>query len=134
MNKLEIKITSTSNSWSDELWKQWDNCLLENPSAYLDSRSIKAALDVVSRRLQAVMWVNSEGQTLGIAQVEDTHAVSQARGKFLKADKPFFKLAQQYLYRGDGVFQFNVRVLGTVLSSGDHAYSCLLYTSPSPRD
>ena len=122
MNSLYLKIASTSGDWTDEQWRQWDLCLVDHPSAYLDSRSIKAALDVDSRKLQAVMWVNSEGKTLGIAQVEDTHAMSQARGKFLKAEKPFFKLAQQYLYKGDGVFQFNVRVLGTVLSSGDHAY------------
>ena len=122
MSFLDLQIASSSGDWSDDDWKQWDECLLENPSAYLDSRSIKAALDVDSRMLQALRWVDIQGQTLGVAQVEDTRAISQTRGKFLKAERPFFKLAQQYLYRGDGVFQFNVRVLGTVLSSGDHAY------------
>ena len=59
---------------------------------------------------------------LGIATTEDTSAVSQSKGQFLKADKPVFKLAQRYLYRGDGKFKLNIRVLGMVLSSGDHAF------------
>ena len=119
---LEIKIASSSDQWLEEEWQEWDKMLAQNPSAYLDSRSIKASLDVDQRFLQAVKWVGENGKIVGIAQVEDTHAMSQTQGKFLKADKPFFKLAQTYLYRGDGIFQFDIRVLGTVLSSGDHAY------------
>ena len=119
---LEIKIASSSDQWLEEEWQEWDKMLAQNPSAYLDSRSIKASLDVDQRFLQAVKWVDESGGIVGIAQIEDTHAISQTQGKFLKADKSFFKLAQTYLYRGDGIFQFDVRVLGTVLSSGDHAY------------
>lgn len=117
-----IDIISSSDQWSEEEWRKWDDFLAFEPSAYLDSRSIKAALDVETRHLQVVKWVNESEEIVGIAQLEDTHAVSAVQGKFLKAEKPFFKLAQKYLYRGDGVFQFDVRVLGTVLSSGDHAY------------
>ena len=117
-----IDIISSSDQWSEDEWKKWDEFLAIEPSAYLDSRSIKAALDVETRRLQVVKWINESEEIVGIAQVEDTHAVSAVQGKFLRAEKPFFKLAQKYLYRGDGVFQFDVRVLGTVLSSGDHAY------------
>jgi len=119
---IEIKIASSSDQWLDKEWQEWDKMLAQNPSAYLDSRSIKASLDVDQRFLQAVKWMDESGEIIGIAQVEDTHAISQTQGKFLKADKPFFKLAQTYLYRGDGIFQFDIRVLGTVLSSGDHAY------------
>ena len=117
-----IDIISSSDQWSEEEWRKWDDFLAFEPSAYLDSRSIKAALDVKTRRLQAVKWTNESEEIVGIVQVEDTHAVSAVQGKFLKAEKLFFKLAQQYLHRGDGVFQFDLRVLGTVLSSGDHAY------------
>ena len=120
--KTEIKVALSSNQWTNEDWKKWDDFLKQNPSTYLDSRSIRAALEVEERSLQAVKWIDDNGEIVGIAQIEDTHAVSASRGKFLKAEKPFFKLAQTYLYSGDGVFQFNIRVLGTVLSSGDHAY------------
>ena len=122
-----IDIISSSDQWSEEEWRKWDEFLAFEPSAYLDSRSIKAALDVKTRRLQAVKWTNESEEIVGIVQVEDTHAVSAVQGKFLKAEKPFFKLAQQYLYRRDGVFQFDLRVLGTVLSSGDHAYLSLIH-------
>ena len=118
----QIDIATTSNKWSDHEWGKWDKMLSYDPSAYLHSKTIRAALDVEARYLQAVRWLDSRGEIVGIAQVEDTHAMSVSQGKFLKADKPFFKLAQTYLYRGDGVFQFDVRVLGTVLASGAHAY------------
>lgn len=121
-NKTEILIASSSSDWSDEIWSDWDRVLISNPSAYLNSKSIKAALDVPHRKLQAVRWVDENACTIGVAQIEDSHALSQSEGHFLKADKPVFKLAQRYLYRGDGIFQFPVRVMGTVLSSGDHAY------------
>ena len=118
----QITITSKSELWSGQEWLKWDEFLSDNPSAYLHSNSIRAALDVETRNLQAVKWTNGNGEIIGIAQVEDTHAISASQGKFLKAEKSFFKIAQTYLYRGDGVFQFDIRVLGSVLSSGDHAY------------
>tara|TARA_B110000444_G_scaffold248062_1_gene271486 strand:+ start:1644 stop:2858 length:1215 start_codon:yes stop_codon:yes gene_type:complete len=121
-NKTEILVASSSSDWSDEIWSDWDKVLISNPSAYLASKSIKAALDVPHRKLQAVRWIDEKGSTIGVAQIEDSYALSQSQGQFLKADKPIFKLAQKYLYRGDGIFQFSVRVMGTVLSSGDHAY------------
>jgi len=121
-NKTEILVASSSSDWSDEIWSDWDQVLISNPSAYLASKSIKAALDVPNRKLQAVRWIDEKGSTIGVAQIEDSHALSQSEGQFLKADKPIFKLAQKFLYRGDGIFQFSVRVMGTVLSSGDHAY------------
>ena len=118
----QIDIATSSNQWSDEEWDAWDKMLSHEPSLYLHSKTIRAALDVEARNLQAVRWLDSSGEIVGIAQFEDTHAMSVSQGKFLKADKPFFKLAQTYLYSGDGVFQFDVRVLGTVLASGAHAY------------
>jgi hypothetical protein len=121
-HSLTLKVAISSDDFTTEEWAQWDSCLESNPSAYLDSRSIKAALNIPHRKLQAVRWINYNGSTVGIAQIEDSSALSSSRGRFLKADKPIFKLAQQYLYRGDGMFKFPVRVMGTVLSSGDHAY------------
>ena len=38
--------------------------------------------------LQAIRFTRNE-KTVGIAQLEDTHAISATEGKFLKADKPF---------------------------------------------
>jgi hypothetical protein len=114
--------TSLSNDWDDAFWAKWDNFLTENPSAYLDSRSVKAALDVPQRVLRALCWLDHSSNILGVATTEDTAAVSQSKGQFLKADRPVFKLAQRYLYRGDGKFKLNIRVLGMVLSSGDHAF------------
>jgi len=109
--------------WSNEDWHKWDEFLkLKSPSAFLDSRSVKAALCVENRSLIAVCWLNDNGDVKGVAIIEDTVATSQSRGQFLKADKPFFKLAQTFLYRNNGVFKLNIRVMGSVLSSGDHAY------------
>ena len=48
---LQIEIASNTDDWSDEVWAEWDTLLVNNPSAYLDSRSIKAALDVEERKL-----------------------------------------------------------------------------------
>jgi len=114
--------TSLSNDWDDPFWAKWDSFLTKNPSAYLDSRSVKAALDVPQRALRALCWVDDSRNILGVATTEDTAAVSQSKGQFLKADRPVFKLAQRYLYRGDGKFKLKIRVLGMVLSSGDHAF------------
>lgn len=114
---------SNLEDWGDEDWHKWDEFLkLKPPSAFLDSRSVKAALCVENRSLMAVCWLNDNKDVKGIAIVEDTVATSQSRGQFLKADKPFFKLAQTFLYRNEGVFRLNIRVMGSVLSSGDHAY------------
>ncbi|MBT5148199.1 MAG: hypothetical protein HOM41_06515, partial [Flavobacteriales bacterium] len=114
---------SNVEDWGDEVWHKWDEFLeLNTPSAFLDSRSVKAALCVENRSLIAVCWLNENEDVKGIAIVEDTVATSQSRGQFLKADKPFFKLAQTFLYRNEGVFRLNIRVMGSVLSSGDHAY------------
>jgi len=119
---MDLIYTSLSNDWNVEFWAKWDKFLSKNPSAYLDSRSVKAALDVPQRALRALCWVDDSSNILGVATTEDTSAVSQSKGQFLKADRPVFKLAQRYLYRGDGKFRLNIRVLGMVLSSGDHAY------------
>jgi hypothetical protein len=114
---------SNLEDWGDEDWHKWDEFLkLKPPSAFLDSRSVKAALCVENRSLMAVCWLNDNKDVKGIAIVEDTVATSQSRGQFLKADKPFFKLAQTFLYRNEGIFRLNIRVMGSVLSSGDHAY------------
>jgi hypothetical protein len=121
-SSLTLRVASSSEDFTQEEWASWDAHLQSNPSAYLDSRSIKAALNIVQRQLQAVMWVDEDGVTVGIASIEDSRALSSSRGRFLKGDKPIFKLAQRYLYRGDGIFKFPVRVMGTVLSSGDHAF------------
>ncbi|PCJ82609.1 MAG: hypothetical protein COA49_00680 [Bacteroidetes bacterium] len=120
---MKLIFTSTHRGWSEEFWDKWDAFLKhEPPSAYLDSRSIKAALSVPDRSIRAICWVDEESNIVGVASTEDTQAESISKGRFLKADNPFFKVAQQYLYRGDGVFRLNIRVLGMVLSSGDHAY------------
>ena len=120
--------TETSQGWTEDFWGKWNAFLkTQAPSVFLDARSVRAALNVHQRRVKAVAWLDSDpeskiSQIIGIAVVEDTAAVSQTRGKSLKADKPVFKLAQTYLYRNDGKFRLNIRVLGSVLSSGDHAY------------
>ena len=119
---MHLIYTSIADEWGDDFWAKWDEFLLKQSSAYLDSRSVKAALDVPNRELRALCWIDASNNILGIATTEDTSAVSQSKGQFLKADRPVFKLAQRYLYRGDGKFRLNIRVLGMVLSSGDHAY------------
>lgn len=119
--KLKLEFITEASAWSDAKWAAWDELLSHDPSAHLDSRTIKAALNVPARKMYAVRWVDDTGALQGIAQVEDTHAMSGIQGQFLNADKPIFNVAQRYLYR-DGVFQFPVRVMGSVLASGDHAY------------
>jgi hypothetical protein len=120
---MKLIYTSSPGEWSKDFWVQWDAFLAgENSSAYLDSRSIKAALAVPDRYLRAICWLDENQNIVGVASTEDTQAESISKGQFLKADKPIFKLAQRYLYRGDGKFKLNIRVLGMVLSSGDHAY------------
>jgi hypothetical protein len=118
-----MMIASNIGDWNDDIWYKWDEFLKsKRPSAFLDSRSVKAALNVENRHIIAVCWFNDNEEVKGISIIEDTVATSQSKGQFLKADKPFFKLAQSFLYRRDGIFSLNIRVMGSVLSSGDHAY------------
>lgn len=125
---LKLEYTTDSDQWSEGEWRAWDEILKSDPSAHLDSRTVRAALNVPLRKVYAIRWVDGAGELKGVAQIEDTYAVSQVQGKFLKADKPIFNVAQRYLYR-DGTFQFPVRVMGSVLASGDHAYR---FTSDVP--
>ena len=67
----QIDIATTSNKWSDDEWGKWDKMLSYDPSAYLHSKTIRAALDVEARNLQAVRWLDSRGEIVGIAQVRD---------------------------------------------------------------
>ncbi len=116
-------VASKLEDWGDDIWHKWDAFLtLKSHSSFLDSRSVKSALSVESRSFMSVCWFDDQKEVKGIAMIEDTVATSQARGQFLKADSPFFNLAQSFLYRNQGVFSLNIRVMGSVLSSGDHAY------------
>lgn len=118
---LKLEYTTEAESWPQSTWAAWDHLLSSDPSAHLDSRTIRAALNVPQRKFYAIKWTDDTGTIKGLAQVEDTHAKSEIQGAFLNADKPIFKVAQRYLYR-DGTFQFPVRVMGAVLASGDHAF------------
>ena len=42
----QIDLATSSNQWSDDEWGEWDKMLSHEPSAYLHSKTIRAALDV----------------------------------------------------------------------------------------
>ena len=69
---------------------------------------------------RAALWEHPSGDVRGIAVMEDSQASSQGVDDFLDGSV-LFGAAKSWLHRQGGL-HFDVRVLGTPLASGPHAY------------
>lgn len=102
-------------------WNAWDG-LLEakgSTSVFLDSRMMCALLEAPERFVAAVTW-RQNGELVGLACVEDTCAESINLDGHLQSERPWFDWISRRLHGRSGRFHFNVRVVGTVLGSGEH--------------
>ena len=79
---------------------------------------------------RSVLWVNSIGMRRPRLNRADMHRL------FEKANSIFSKRVQEPVLENRNVVPDNMRVLSPVAIPwpGNPAASCLLYTSPSPRD
>jgi hypothetical protein len=107
-------------------WTEWDQLLLDSKSSstFLDSRMIRALLNSSSRNVAAVEW-RFKGVLKGIALVEDTVAESVDLSKHVDGKSFVFNLISRLLHGRSGRLGFSVRVMGTSLGSGDHAFRFL---------
>lgn len=102
-------------------WSAWDG-LLEargSTSVFLDSRMMRALLEAPDRYVAAITW-RQNGALVGLACVEDTCAESINLDGHLESERPWFDWISRRLHGRSGRFHFSVRVVGTVLGSGEH--------------
>ncbi|HAD22355.1 MAG TPA: hypothetical protein DCF87_09630, partial [Opitutae bacterium] len=107
-------------------WTEWDQLILDSnkPSIFLDSRMVRALLNSSSRNVAAVEW-RCKDVLKGIALVEDTHAESVDLSKHVDGKSFIFNAISRLLHGRSGRLEFSVRVMGTTLGSGDHAFRFL---------
>ncbi len=102
-------------------WDAWDALLHSSGSAsvFLESRMVQALLAAPDRYIAALQWFEAD-RLVGLACVEDTCAESINLDGHLQSERPWFGWVSRRLHGKDGRFQFGVRVVGTVLGSGEH--------------
>ena len=102
-------------------WTVWDAFLVdaENPSVFLEGRMMRSLLRASDRPVAAVRW-EREGVLIGLACIEDTTAESVNLDSHVQSERSWFTGISKMLHGKDGRFQFRVRVVGTVLGSGEH--------------
>ncbi len=116
------------SSWGVSEWSAWDRLAQSDPenSFFLDSRSVQALFEDRDRVVRAVVWHEHAGrapeQWLGVAVVEDTWAESHRLEKHLASGAGWFAGLSRLMHGRKGVLRFPVRVMGSVLGSGGHAY------------
>lgn len=88
-------------------------------SVFLDTRMIRALLSSPERPLAILRWRRA-GRLIGVAVVEDTCAESVGLEAHISSERPWFRWVNRMLHGKDNRFQFQVRVVGTVLGSGTH--------------
>ena len=103
-------------------WDAWDAFLTAaaQPSVFLDGRMMRALLQAPDRPFAAVQW-KRDGNLIGLACVEDAKAESVNLDGHVQSERSWFSGISKLLHGKDGRFQFRVRVVGTVLGSGEHA-------------
>lgn len=118
--------------WSAAHWERWDQIVNAEGegSFHLDSRTVRALFADRERKVSALVWHASGSPDdpaawRGVALVEDTFAESHGVEKHLASRSWGFRLASRVLHGQDGVLRFPVRVMGSVLGSGGHAYRFL---------
>ena len=102
-------------------WEDWDRLIQKTgrPSVFLDSRMMRAMLSASDRNVAAVFWT-LEGRMIGLGLVEDAQAESVNLSSHIKS-KGWFDAVSKLLHGRSGRLRFSVRVIGTVLGSGEHA-------------
>jgi len=78
-----------------------------------------ALLEAPDRFVAALQW-RKYGELVGLACLEDTSAESLNLDGHLQSERPWFDWISRRLHGQDGRFNFRVRVVGTVLGSGEH--------------
>ena len=102
-------------------WAAWDAFLTaaSQPSVFLDGRMMRSLLKAPDRPVAAVQW-KRDGFLIGLACIEDTTAESVNLDTHVQSERSWFSGISKLLHGKDGRFQFRVRVVGTVLGSGEH--------------
>ena len=110
-------------------WSLWDALLAQtqgHPSFFLDSRQVRAALKVKGRRVRALVAVRvaASGEEIwqGVSVVEDVAAVSRVDTSYTQGGGRFLRKLGKYLHGCSGELGWRVRVAGSVLGSGEHAF------------
>ena len=102
-------------------WSTWDAFLMAaaQPSVFLDGRMMRSLLQAPDRPVAALQW-RRDGMLIGLACIEDTTAESVNLDSHVQSERSWFSVISKLLHGKDGRFQFRVRVVGTVLGSGEH--------------
>jgi hypothetical protein len=128
MSPLSCVWFDSIETWSDTHWMAWDGIVASSsyPSFHLDSRSLRSLFDSKNRNVWAVVWhegsSDDPGNWRGVTLVEDTHAESHRLEQHLESRSWWFSVLSKRLHGASGAFRFPVRVVGSVLGSGGHAY------------
>lgn len=80
---------------------------------------VRALLEAPDRFVAALQW-RKHGELVGLACLEDTRAESINLDGHLQSERSWFDWISRRLHGRDGRFNFRVRVVGTVLGSGEH--------------
>ncbi len=116
------------SNWGVSEWSAWDRLAQSDreDSFFLDARSVQALFADPARVVSAVVWHEAAGRApvhwVGVAVVEDTWAESHRLEKHLASGAGWFSGLSRMLHGRKGVLRFAVRVMGSVLGSGGHAY------------
>ncbi len=102
-------------------WSVWDAFLTATaqPSVFLDGRMMRSLLKAPDRPVAAVQWKRN-GTLIGLACIEDSTAESVNLDSHVQSERSWFSGISKLLHGKDGRFHFRVRVVGTVLGSGEH--------------
>ena len=136
MKKEELSASRWEWRWHREAegegapdWSRWDACVLQSPgsaSFFLDSRQVRAALSVADRRVWALVAVEVEAtgeeRWWGVSVVEDVTAESRVDASYTRGGGRLLGHLGKCIHGRSGVLGWQVRVAGSVLGSGEHAY------------
>lgn len=128
MSTIQCSWFTDVSAWSGAHWEAWDQLVnaCTEASFFLDARSVRALFEAGGRHVYAVVWhhgaPNDPAQWVGVALVEDTLAESHQLEHHMASRSTWFKVLSRRLHGRKGVLRFPVRVMGSVLGSGGHAY------------
>ena len=117
--------------WTEGMWNQWRRIAESSGSAsfHLDDRTVRSLFAVAAREVSVVVWHDGSWEDpanwRGVAVVEDTFAESHGIQGHLSSRSGTFSLMARWMHRRRSGFRFSVRVVGSVLGSGAHAYRFL---------
>lgn len=125
--------------WGEAHWGAWDRLVdaCTESSFFLDARSVRALFEAGGRQVYAVVWHQGPSTDpaawVGVAVVEDTRAESHQLEHHMASRSTWFKFLSRRLHGRNGVLRFPVRVMGSVLGSGGHAYRFAPSVPPAQR-